>query len=224
MSQLISVITPSRRVERLERYFWSLYETTPRGALETITIVDGAGLDSVAVALEYSDKVIVRSERGGAPSAWNEGAAIARGDFFLLGADDIRFKPGWFEAAMAEMRALDCFGMVGFNDESPNARGRGTHYLVSRRYAVERWGGVMVCPHYDHNYTDWEAEQRARLDGAYRWAEQARVEHEHYDWNKNLWDETYARTKATMNEDQALYSRREKAGFPNDYPAAFGLR
>jgi hypothetical protein len=114
--------------------------------------------------------------------------------------------------------------MVGFNDMSPNAEGRGTHYMVSRSYAVDKWGGVMICPLYDHNYTDWEAQKRAEADGVYLWARDAHVEHEHFDWDKNLWDDTYAITRAKLDEDRALYERREAAGFPNDYPARFCKR
>lgn len=221
MMPAISVITPSMRVHRLGEYFETLFETTPRDAFEAITVIDANDLEACELALKYSDIVLFRRQREGAVSGWNDGAAIARGDYFLLGADDIRFRTGWYEAAMAAMDSLDGYGMVGFNDMSPNAEGRSTHFLISRDYAVDRLGGVLMPPVYDHNYTDWEVQKRAVRDGVYVWSEDARVEHEHVDWHKNVWDEVYEITREHLDDDRELYYRREAAGFPNNYRARF---
>ena len=220
---MISVIMPSAgRPQLLRVALKSLRDTTQDNAVQVIAVVD-ASRESLAAALDYCDIAIYRPELGGALSGWNVGAAVAAGDYLVLAADDLVFGRGWLDEALAVMEdALDGYGMVGFNDMSPNAQGRGTHYMVSRDYAVDCWGGVLVVPHYHHNYIDWEAQKRAEADGCYAWAEKAHVHHNHFDWDKARFDETYARSRAGLDGDRNLYYQREAAGFPNDYPAAFG--
>ena len=222
---MISIITPSMgRPERLRKNLESVIYTTGGFDVELITVID-EDLDSLAVAAELSDKVIYRKHRQGAPSAWNDGAAIAEGDYFVLNADDVIYESGWVLAAMHIMiDELNGYGLVGFNDMSPNAKGRGTHWMMSRDFAVDYNGGYMVYPGYDHNYTDWEVERRAAAINAYRWCEGAHVPHYHPDWFKHEWDSVYERTRLHLSEDRALYDKREAAGFPDDYPARFSKR
>lgn len=129
-------------------------------------------------------------------------------------ADDLRFHPGWYEAAVAEIGPDT--GVVGTNDLGSArviAGEHATHSLVLRWYADL---GTVDQPEaiyhegYVHEYVDDELVGTAKMRGAWAFAADAHVEHLHPDWGKAPVDPMYLKQRNRMRASRALYNRRRK--------------
>ena len=141
--------------------------------------------------------------------------ALAEGfDWYFVGADDLRFHPGWFEACMLEQRKSDAC-VIGTNDLGNVRTSRGqhsTHFLVHTDYlecgTVDE-PGKLFHERYWHEFTDDECVQTAKVRRTYAHAHNAIVEHLHPDWHKAARDSTYELAQAHRREDSALYHSRK---------------
>jgi hypothetical protein len=118
----------------------------------------------------------------------NYGVQATGSPLLFLGAGDILFRPGWYEACLAAL--APGIGVVGTNDlgNPRTADGRlSTHSLVTRDY-TERGTvddpGVLLHEGYWHEYVDDEFIGTAKARGAYAHAPDAHVEHLHPAWGK----------------------------------------
>lgn len=154
--------------------------------------------------------------RGDYARKMNRGFDLARGrgfEWVFLGADDLVFHDGWFDACLGEhARTNAC--VVGTNDMG-NARvmagHHSTHTLVHTDYA--ECGTVddstrLLHEGYWHNYVDDEFVQTAMSRGTYAHAYYSMVEHLHPNWAKGKDDETYRRGLAHFSEDERLFAQR----------------
>ena len=152
---------------------------------------------------------------------WNYGAARALGspDYFVIGADDVEFQPGWLEAAMSEMKRHGGSGVVALNDGTIAFEGEyyATHFMVSRKYAARGLGGVIMIPAYEHNFTDREVTERAKRDKMLFWAPDAKILHKHPTMGFDTDDDIYEKGDASFARDEALFMERRESGFPNDF-------
>lgn len=132
----------------------------------------------------------------------------------FLGASDIRFHPGWFEAATAEL--APGVGVVGTNDlVSPRVmRGEhATHSLVTRAY-VDGFGtvdepGKVLHEGYVHEFVDDELVCTAKHRGAWAFAANAAVEHLHPYFDNGEWDDTYRKMGDRIAQSAAHYKQRQ---------------
>lgn len=142
-------------------------------------------------------------------------------EFVFLGADDLRFHPGWDSEALSV--ALTGASVVGTNDLGNPMVRRGkhaTHSLVRRSYVDEfglTWDGkpgLVYSDAYDHQYVDTELVSVAIERGVFSFAERSHVEHLHPLWNKGVMDATYTKGMAEGMADRRLFEkrRRELAG------------
>lgn len=154
----------------------------------------------------------------------NYGFREARADFewVFLGADDLVFYPGWFDACLRRHAATYAC-VVGTNDLGNPRTIRGyhsTHTLVHRDYlecgTIDE-DGKILHEGYDHQYVDDEFIQTAMFRRTYVHAHDARVEHLHPNWGKSVEDETYRRGAAHFDEDRSLFERRQ-AMWSGRYP------
>ena len=134
----------------------------------------------------------------------------------LLGADDLRFHPGWLEAVEAVAAEYDC-GVIGTNDRANPAVKQGihsTHPVVRRCYIDEHGGyvggqGRVYFEGYSHQWTDTELVETAKARGCYAHAHDAIVEHLHPMYRRDIaMDDTYRLGQAGQREDRALYQAR----------------
>ena len=129
----------------------------------------------------------------------------------FLGADDLEFHPGWFEAAVAY---LDRAGVVGTNDLCNRRVMRGehaTHSLLTRDYANRGTvddESVVLHPGYAHEFVDDEFVATARARGEFAFAADAVVEHLHPMVGKAPMDELYAAQGARMVQGRRLFAKR----------------
>lgn len=136
----------------------------------------------------------------------------------FMGADDIDFRPGWFEAAVA------CLGggieVVGTNDLGNRrvvAGMHSTHTLVTRHY-VDTFGTIdeprtVLHEGYAHEFVDDEFVETAKHRDAFRWCGASIVEHLHPHWGKAETDALYDEQPARMRYGRIVYrNRRHKWG------------
>lgn len=152
------------------------------------------------------------------PGDWarkiNRGFQISRGDFCLLGADDLRFHPNWDAEVLAVAEATNA-GVIGTNDLGNATVMRGlhsTHPLVRRSYVEEEGTidepGKCVHEGYHHQWVDNELIETAKMRGRWAFAKESRVEHLHPFWKKGKMDATYEKALSTSKEDHALFRER----------------
>lgn len=159
------------------------------------------------------------------PEGINELARIAAKDghkWLFIGADDLDFKPGWFDEAKRVAYAENAY-VIGTNDLcNPRviAGEHATHFLVRREYLTV---GTLDKPNelmseaYLHSFVDDEIRLTAIARGAYAHAGKSIVEHLHPLTGKSEWDSTYERgsggdnftiDEATFNERMARFGAK----------------
>lgn len=145
----------------------------------------------------------------------NAGMRASIEPLIFTGADDLVFRPGWFEAAVALIGAG--VGVVGTNDlGNPDvvAGRHATHSLVDRQYAEVF--GTYDCPGriyhegYDHNFCDVEFVQTAMRRHAWAFAPDSVVEHVHPSWKKADTDPTYELGRAQWTADARTWRNRKR--------------
>lgn len=146
----------------------------------------------------------------------NAGFNAIEAEWYFLGADDLKFHPGWFEFAM------DVYGhkeacVIGTNDiGSPEVMkgSHATHSLVLGDY-VNRCGtisepGKVLYEGYRHNFVDTEFVATAKWRGAWAFSIRSVVEHLHPDWKKGKTDEIYEIGKSGWEVDRKRFEARKK--------------
>ena len=134
----------------------------------------------------------------------------------FLGADDLLFHPGWYEAATAAL--APGVGVVGTNDlGSPRvmAGEHATHSLVTRAYADEHGTidgpGEILHEGYQHEWCDDELVGTAKMRDAWAMALDSHVEHLHPNWHPDVpMDALYAAQRKRMRQGAALYQVRRR--------------
>jgi glycosyltransferase involved in cell wall biosynthesis len=163
---------------------------------DEIVEVNEAGGEVLLVAGNYAAKI-------------NRGVEATSEPLLFLGADDLRFRPGWLEAAKAHIGRAE---VVGINDLIPRERDHTTHFLVTRDYA-ERQGTIdgpgLLSEAYEHNFVDDELIATATHRGVYAYAEDAHVEHLHPMVRSAPLDETYKRGMGAIRRDRRRFVERE---------------
>lgn len=146
----------------------------------------------------------------------NAGYRATTEALLFLAADDLRFHPGWYEAAVAKL--TDGIGVVGTNDlGSPRvmAGEHATHSLVTRDYA-DRFGtidgpGEILHEGYPHEWVDDELVGTAKYRGAWAMALDSHVEHLHPNWHPEVpMDALYAQQRRRMRLGAGLYQVRRR--------------
>jgi hypothetical protein len=200
-----AILIPAMRGDRLRALIANIEETTP-GPCE-VHIAATIGVH--AWALDDDPRVTRWFDDGG---TWggrlNELFRHTTEPYLFLGADDVRFHPGWLEAALSVMADTD--GVVAVNDLwNP----RGTLALVSRRYLVEEGGtvdgtGAIIHEGYGHVFSETELFETAASRGRFAYCAESVVEHLHPVAGKAEDDEVYRLGFASLDADTALYQSR----------------
>lgn len=160
-------------------------------------------------ALEREDAEFVTLSAGFAAKI-NLGIRESAEPLIFIGADDLDFKPGWFERSRRKL--LDGIQVVGVNDMLRRQRDHATHFLVTREYAErEQIDGQPGLLHegYSHSFVDDELIGVAKARGVYAYAPDACVQHLHYLNGKAPRDETYELGLSRFHHDRRLFRRRE---------------
>lgn len=211
----IVLIPTLHRPKGLRRTLQSLKDTC---GLPSSVAADPDDLEAQEIAEEFGAIFTFCPEihLGGA-AAWNVALKAAPDhEAYFLGSDDILFMPGWWEEVLDTLaKQLNGSGFVCINDGRKNAeKFCGTHYLMTRDFIVEHNGGVAASPFYFCDWTDMEADRRARKAKKWAWAQKASVKHL---WLGPTGDEGYRRAYAQRKNVRPIYEERERLGFPNNF-------
>lgn len=146
----------------------------------------------------------------------NKGFYSIKAEWYFLGADDLKFHPGWFRAAMkVQQKSSAC--VVGTNDMGNvlvKAGQHSTHSLVRRDYVLDCGTidepGKVLHEGYIHNFVDMEFVNTAQWRGAWDFAKNSFVEHLHPDWGKGQRDSVYNLGKSGWETDRQYFQNRKK--------------
>lgn len=203
---LVPVLNRPHRVEPLLQSIAAATEVPHR-------VIFGCSDQPTVDELDRLGAWYIRDE-GGAEGTWpkriNRLFTHVLEPYILTGADDLAFRPGWFEAAMIAMSQLpDGSGVVGVNDLHNPAS---VHFIMCRKY-IEKFGGAMepgvpACDLYEHQYTDDDIRASAIFHGRWIIAKDSVIEHLHVGAGKAPMDETYRMGEASSAQGHAVFQSR----------------
>ena len=139
-------------------------------------------------------------------------------EWFLAGADDIKFHPKWFENAMKV--ADPSINVIGTNDLGNPRVLAGTHtthplirtsYAQSHGLTIEGKPGEVMSPAYWHEYMDDELVGVAKKRNCWAYAGDSIVEHLHPNWGKAPMDESYNQQKERMRASVSTFATRRQS-------------
>ena len=189
----------------------SITATTPGAAVVFICTTGDREVIATATGTGATVLTTAPRVRGDYAAKINHGYRCTTAPLLFTGACDLRFHPGWFDAATAKLS--DGIGVVGTNDltNPRTAKGHSTHTLVTRDYAnqglIDGQPGLL-CEDYLHEMCDDELVGTAQHRGAYAHAADAHVEHMHPMAGKAPWDASYRGMNRRMKVDRGLYRER----------------
>jgi hypothetical protein len=209
---LIPMLTRAHRVAPLLE---SLRATSPTARPVFICSPDDTAVHN-AIDTAGEERITVPGpDPGDYARKINAGYRHTTEELMFLGADDLLFHPGWFEAALAELRPG--IGVVGTNDLGSKrvmAGEHSTHSLVTRAYCDEHGTidgpGSVLAEVYPHEFVDDEFVTTAKHRGAWAFAFDSHVEHLHPSWGKAPMDPMYAQQAARMNTGRRIFRRRQR--------------
>jgi hypothetical protein len=145
----------------------------------------------------------------------NMGVRLTKGEFIFLGADDLRFRPGWDKFAIDRFYETDR-PVVGTNDlgnATVMAGRHATHSLVHRSYVEQGTiddPGCLLHEGYLHNWVDTEFIGTAMKRDAFTFCRDSHVEHMHPFWQKGEDDAIYEKGRQGYRQDRRLYLKRQR--------------
>lgn len=208
LAVLVPVLRRPHRVRPLLDTFRAATPGTPR----VVFICDPDDEPEREAVAEAGGEELVVS--GGYATKVNAAVAVTDEPLIFLAADDIHPEPGWLDAANAELQGE--IGVVGVNDlisRRPGREGHATHFLMARWYAVlPTIDGSCgpLCEAYTHSFVDDELIATATRRGAYTYAPNAHVRHEHPMNGTADDDDTYRKGRQHFRDDRRLFQRRSR--------------
>lgn len=204
LAVLVPVLGRPHRVEPLLASFTA---STPEPRESVLFICDPDDRDEIDAVWEAGCKPLTCA--GGYAAKIRFGVESSAERLIFTGADDLDFRPGWFEAAEAHIDAGA--QVVGVNDLIPREHEHATHFLMTRQYAERPTIDGQPGPFfegYSHWYVDDELIATAKRRGVYAYAEDAHVAHLHPMVGAPD-DETYRKGRAEARLDGRKFRRRE---------------
>lgn len=179
-AELVILVPVLGRPQNVDPLLASIRETTP-GA--RVLFLADPGDEEEHRAIERAGGEMLIVEHANYAKKINSGIAATEEPLIFQGADDLRFHPGWLDAAKAKL--ADGIGVVGTNDllsKRVMAGEHSTHSLITREYT--RLGTIddptkVLHEGYPHEFVDDEFIETAKKRGAFAHAPDAVVEHLH---------------------------------------------
>lgn len=221
-SELTVIIPVLRRPWRIREIYKSIRDSAHNAYIFFMCSPADEESWSEAVELSWDDKLYVYmmddnyEGRGDYARKVNRAANVSWTDHLFIGADDLNFHAGWYEAALDVLHSDDTVGVVGTNDLGNPAVVRGeqsTHSLVTRSYLIN-YGTIdesskLLHEGYPHCFVDNEFIETAQFRGKYKAASKSVVEHLHPVWGKSPQDSVYQTSLDSMDPGRQLYNERK---------------
>lgn len=215
MADLAILVPMLHRAHRVEPLLASITATTPGARVLFLTTPEDLDVRD-AIAHAGADHLDVAwHDHGDFARKINAGYRSTTEPLLFLGADDLHFHPGWYQAATARLNGK--VGVVGTNDlGNPRVLAglHATHSLVTRDY-VDRFGtidehGKVLHEGYTHEFVDDELVGTAKKRRAWAFAGDSHVEHLHPHWAKAPTDELYEAQGERLAASRGLYNQRRR--------------
>ena len=218
MTKLDVLIPVYMRPERIVAVAQSIEESEREWSIEPVFITSPEDDESrrEALALRARCLVLPMSRMDGDYARKINYAAVrSDAEWWLLGADDLRFEPGWFEEALwiAELTGAKVIATNDLGQPRVAAGRHATHPLVHSSYlSLGTWDEPNKLYHegYAHNFVDDEFSFTARQRETFAYAEKSIVEHLHPAWGKAEMDEVYKLGNIQFHRDGRLWRRRQR--------------
>ncbi len=203
----VAILIPTMRAHLIPTLIDNIADATPSAHEVYWACTEDS--ECAAVLQKCGQKVLI--DKGGFwPARINALFKWTSEPFVFIAADDVKFHPGWLEAAFIAMERVQGCGIVSVNDlNNPY----GTLSLISREY-IDTFGGTMdrtgpvIHPGYHHNWSETEMRQTAERRGRWTYCAESVVEHMHHDCKKAPYDEVYAIGDRFLQEDVTLFFSR----------------
>lgn len=180
---------------------------TPGSLFFVVQRSDHAELDAIRDA--GASHLLVADTITTWPQKINHAVRNIHADWYLFGADDVRFHHHWWHATRQARRQYKVIGTNDLRNERVIAGDHATHPLVEGRYArdVPMVDGRRGPLHegYRHWFVDDEFVTTAKIRGVWTSCPSAVVEHFHPYWN----DEVDKDLTYILGEANAAADRRE---------------
>ena len=212
-ADLVILIPMLGRAHRVEPVLASIRTATPEARVLFLT-TPGDPAQAVIGAVQAEQLAVPYQRSGDYARKINAGYRHTTEPLIFLGADDLHFHPGWFEACLRQLTAG--VGVVGTNDlTNPRTMSgaHSTHSLVTRWYAdlgqIDGQPGILH-EGYPHEYVDDELVATARRRNAFAHAAAAHVEHLHPMAGKAPMDPMYAQQARRMDRGRIIFRQRQR--------------
>lgn len=218
-TELAILIPVLRRPQNISPLVESIVNNTPE-PFELLFLTSPGDHEEIEELQKQGQKYVIMKDsyegRGDYARKINFGVKEVEAKWYFTGADDLRFHPNWFEAAMETHNRLGAC-VVGTNDlGSPvvTSGRHATHSLVLGEY-IQECGtidepGKVLHEGYYHNFVDTEFVETAKWRGAWAFSSRSQVQHLHPDWGKGRMDEVYRIGKSGWDRDQQYYGYRRR--------------
>jgi len=177
----------------------------------TVFPVHAVVYEDEALAKEWHDlgAEIIQSKGHTFAQKCNQAFEETNYQYTLYIGEDVEFEPNWYSNVH---EYLGIAGVVGTNDLLYANELRSAHLIVSRQYVLDfggSWDGKGILFHdYIHNFVDTECIAKARRVGAWRYAPNIIIKHNHPDTGRVAVDEVYKTALNTFNIDRLDYQDR----------------
>jgi glycosyltransferase involved in cell wall biosynthesis len=211
---VIDILVPVRdRPQNVKPLIESIRENTET-AHRVVFLVHPDDRDEI-FALHEAEAIFIRSPEHSYAYKINLGVKLTKAEFVFLGADDLRFHPGW------DVAAIDRFDetqkpVIGTNDlgnATVMAGKHTTHSLVHHSYFEQGTATDPDCllhEGYIHNWVDTEFVETAMKRKAFVFCAESKVEHLHPFWHKGENDHIYELGRQGYGLDRRLYLKRRR--------------
>lgn len=217
-TEIVIVIPVLRRPHRAQMVYNSILKSTPEGKSRILFVATpGDEAEIEACKATGADVRILNRRVMPGDYARKINTAYIESDepLIFLGADDLEFHTGWYEAILPYVE--QGFGVIGTNDLGNHrviAGTHSTHSVVTREYA-DQYGTAdrpnkILHEGYVHEYVDDELVETAKYRGKWAFAKDSIVEHLHPLWNKAPTDELYDAQHSRMRQSRALFRARRR--------------
>ena len=222
----IDVVIPVlNRPQNASRVLESLIHASNLEVRPVFVCTKGDEAEIAAVKETEAEYIIVPWPAGDGDFAMKHNLAFLEleAPYYLVGADDLEFEPGWdhFAIVVAEHSGA---GVIGTNDDANPLVKRGkhsTHPLLRRSYIEETGGtwldgpGTIFHEGYAHQYVDTELCQAAMDRGEFAAARSSIVRHLHPMYPqrgraRTPMDDTYRKALGDASRDMHLFQERQR--------------
>jgi len=223
----LSILVPVlRRPQNVEPLIESVFDATEGVLFEIVFITSRHDIAEQAAVVQAAERLgpvvqiltMAPAQVGDYGKKINHAYQHTTSPWLFLGADDLSFRPGWFDhaktAAICNQKRV--VGTQDFGNRRVMSGEHATHSLVHRSYVDERGTidepGKVLHEGYIHCFVDDEFIATAKHRDEFVFAWDSHVEHMHPDWGKASaqGDVAYSLSRRSMGKGRALYARRQR--------------